>query len=238
MPWLLNEDRALKSKLSGIVIADQSAPRDPATPGVLGTLDVAVRFRNPENELADLTFPVIILDPPQINPASDREHRGYVPLPYIPEGVDRSTVMTRNRETGDLYQWDPGNDDLQDSPFMSDFPIPFNLDYQVTVYARYNEHIIQLVSALARIDYLPARFGYLEVEEDRTVRTLETIGSTGIISSKDGDDKRLFQAVYAVRVATELSMYEIAQLSQPVEFVNLDVHAVAANEDGPTWGGP
>lgn len=229
MPWLLNEDNALKKKLSGIRISDQSAPPT-GDPNELPGLPVAVRFRVPENELANLTYPLIIIDPPQVNPASDREHRGRARLPYIPEGVDRDSVMTYKRSTGDYYEWDPGEHDFADSPFVAEFPIPYNLDYQVTVYARYNAHITQIVAALARIDYLPSRYGYLEVEEDRTVRTLETIGSTGIISTKDGDDKRLFQAVYAVRVATELSLYEVSQLSRPVETVDLDVRLATDSE--------
>lgn len=222
MPWLFNEDEALLQKLSGIKIFDPSAPLDPDNPEA-PNLDVAVRFRVPENELANMTYPAIIIDQPVLNPAQDREHRGYVRLPYIPEGIDRDSVQTWDRQDGEYYNWNPGTDDLRESPFVSDYPIPFNLDYQITLYARFNAHIVQLVGLLATIDYLPIRFGYLDVERDMTVRSLDVIGSTEIIGTRDGNDKRLFQAVYAVRVATELSMYGIGQLSKPVETVDLDV---------------
>jgi hypothetical protein len=80
MPWITNEDAAIKAKLEGLVVKDTNAPAD--------GLPVAVRFRLPENELATATFPLVVIERTRIEPDHDREHRGTVELGYTPEGYD------------------------------------------------------------------------------------------------------------------------------------------------------
>ena len=242
MPWLLNEDAAMKAKLQGLSVSDvNAAPQGRAVP---------VKFNLPEDELSDTAFPMIVIDPPSISKASDREHRGPVTLPYMPEGTENWQPLFGDAKYGDgafgggawvavpgLYddsdivdggipidhddvpgfyeQWDVSTDfDPSLSPFRSDdYPIPYNLDYAVTVYTRKQTHIQQLVNSLAVIDRLPFRFGYLEIPQDGTVRTLEVINSVAIDTFRDSDGKRSFRADYAVRVATELTPYAVTQLA-------------------------
>jgi hypothetical protein len=80
MPWITNEDAAIKAKLQGLVVNDTNAPTE--------GLPVDVRFRLPENELAAATFPLIVIERTRMDPDHGREHRGTVELGYTPEGYD------------------------------------------------------------------------------------------------------------------------------------------------------
>ncbi|MEU0213611.1 hypothetical protein ABZ281_00335 [Streptomyces sp. NPDC006265] len=83
MPWIANEDAAIKAKLQGIVVNDTNAPVD--------GLPVDVRFRLPENELATATFPLIVIERTRVEPDHQAEHRGTVQLVYTPEGYDSAS---------------------------------------------------------------------------------------------------------------------------------------------------
>jgi hypothetical protein len=201
MSYIINEDRALKKKLSGIVVQDANA----YVPG----RPIKVRYRLPENEIAEMVFPSIIIEHAGITKESDREHRGFIQIPYAPEGYPL---------------WDGDQADISLSPYWSDFPIPVGLDYQITVYARKFSHVEQIMSTLVTFDYLPFRFGYLAIPEDGTVRRLDVLGSTDIQSDKDQEGKRIFRIVYSVRVSSELLMSQIQTFHEALTVdVNLDL---------------
>lgn len=181
MPWLLNEDRAIKAKLAGLTVQDVNAPASGRP--------VKVRFRLPEVELADVDFPMVVIEHAGITKDEEREHRGTTRLGYTPEGLPPV-----------------------DGGYRTEFPIPYNIDYQISVYSRKIQHHMALVATLAQHDRLPARFGYLEVPEDETIRRLDLVGGPELESSHDGDDKRLFRATYVVRVSSELTDIEAQQV--------------------------
>jgi hypothetical protein len=152
MPWLINEDRAVKAKLQGLTVTDVNAPDGRA---------VAVRYRVPESELAQQTFPLIVIEHAGIDKADEREHRGYVHLPYAPEGAEP--------------WWNPDNPsyDVTKSPYLVEFPIPYDLRYRIIVFTRTSLARHGAAAALAQHDRIPARFGFLEIPEDGTVRRLD-----------------------------------------------------------------
>lgn len=220
MPWLLNEDAAMKGKFADLTVTDENAP-------VAGR-PVAVRFRLPETELADVTFPLIVVERTLYAKADDREHRGPTKLPYVPEGVDYDNVYVVDGETGVLVKWETNDPDqgfdVNLSPFwVPEHPIPFNIDYQVTVYSRTQQHLTDLVARLAAVDRIPARFGYLEIPEDGTVRCLDLNGGPAFEESKDQNGKRAFTAVYSIRVTSELNLFDIVT-HQTVETVDLELY--------------
>lgn len=224
MTWLRNEDAALKQKFNGLTVFDENAPPSGRP--------VAVRFRLAETELADFEFPLIVIDPPALQRAPDREHRGPTRLPYIPEDLNAQTVPSVDSETGDVIAWDPLESEVYDSPIkVDDFPVPFNLDYQVTVYTRKHNHLMELVRKLAVIDRIPTRFGFLEIPQDNTVRSLELMGGPELVPAKDSDGKRLFSAVYAVRVATEQNLYGYTVGTDFVQEVDLTLERIPESTD-------
>lgn len=223
MPWVFNEDYAIKQKFQGLTVEDATNASRP----------VAVRFRLPETELANSTYPQIIIDPPEIRKADEREHRGPIYLPYVPEeysaGGGADPVIGLDRDSKALVDWDPATSSVDESPFfVQDFPIPFDFDYQVMVETRKQSHLTQLMLKLTQIDYIPYRFGYLEVPADGTVRSLFLMGGPEIIPAKDVDSKRLFRAVYRVRIASELSTYQYQQITEGglISHVTLDVEEI------------
>lgn len=193
MPWILNEDAALKAKLGGLTVTEE----DSADP-----VPVGVRFTVPEDEYADLTFPLITLTHAQIVRDPDRESRGYTALASLPEGLDYAQ-----------------------GPYYADFPVPYNIDYQVILYTRLIQHRTLLLALLAGFDYLPERFGYLQVPQDQTVRRLDLLGGPELNSGRDSNDKRIFTATWRVRVSTELYL-----LGAPVTYPEVQTVVLTTND--------
>jgi hypothetical protein len=74
---------------------------------------------------------------------------------------------------------------------------------------------------LATEPYLPYHFGYLNIPQDGTIRTMLLMGGPEIEYGKDKDDKRLFRATYMVRVVSEI--VPTVYVTEPVEQINLDL---------------
>lgn len=216
MPWLLNEAAALKKKIEGLTVHDANAPSG---------RPVEVRFREPEVELADMTYPAVILEYAGIEKADDREHRGPTTLPYIPEGDDRTSVPTVDPVTGVPHTWDITRDyDVTLSPFkVMDHPVPYNIDFTVTVYARLQNHLMSLVGTLGTWEYLPARFGFLDIPQDGTTRVLDLLAGPEIIAQRDSEGKRTFRAVYSIRVTSELNILQVQEIAHRISDVNFQI---------------
>lgn len=199
MAFLFAESEALKKKLKGLSVPTSS-----------GSIPVGVKFSNPESELSKQTFPLIVIQFVGFNKADDREHRGTVRLRYAPEGH--------------APWWGPDDVsyDPKDSPYMADYPVPVDLDYQVNVLCRKAQHDLLLLGAMADHDYLPARFGYLTVDADHTIRTLELVGGPTPDSRQDNDGSRLITQTYLVRIASEYPP-EVLDRAAEVMSINIDV---------------
>lgn len=184
MPWLINEDRAVKAKLQGLTVTDVNAPA--------GGRPVPVRYRVPESELAKQTFPLIVIEHAGLEKADEREHRGPVYLPYAPEG------------SPSWWQNGDASYDVTQSPYIVDFPIPYDIRYRVLVFTRLSEHDIALASAMAQFDRIPARFGFVTIPEDGTVRRMDLLGGPELVDTRDEDGKRLFRREYLISVSSEM----------------------------------
>lgn len=213
MPWLFNEDLALKVKLQGLTVTDKNDPNGKS---------VKVRYRLPETEVSNLDFPIIVITHENWTLANDREHRGYTNLPYAPEGFN---PWWDDSGGPAIAEFDP-----TDSPYLSYFPLPYNFDYRIDVYCRFmREHMIPLVAALAQYNRLNAKFGFLDIPQDGTKRTMQLLGGPDIQSIKDENDKRLFRTTYLVRVFSELvpQIVHNALVSQ----VNIDLSVYSDTND-------
>jgi hypothetical protein len=183
--FIFNEDRAMFTKLSGLVVGDVNAP-DSGRP-------VGVKWLDPDIELINLSFPSIIISNTGIVFDSERAANGWFQLPYTPEGFS---------------EWDDLTD-FSASPYYAQTPIPYNINYQIEVLSRNNKHATFLTAILSGLDFLHARFGYLEIPEDGTIRRMDLTAGPDRQSIHDRDGKRLFHSVYSVRVSTELLPKEI-----------------------------
>jgi len=77
--WLLAEDAALKTKLTGLSVTGSA---------VEGPIPVDVRVSVPEDEFADFTYPLIMITQASVERAPERESRGFVEIETLPEGYD------------------------------------------------------------------------------------------------------------------------------------------------------
>jgi hypothetical protein len=186
--FIANEDRAMHAKLSGLVVYDLNAP-DTGRPVQLIWLDN-------DTEITKLTYPAIVVSNQGIVFDAERANGGLINYTYTPEGFPTYDPTTAN------------------NPYWSQSPIPFMINYQVEVIAQNNKHSTFLQAVLAGPDYLSARYGFLEVPEDGTIRRLDLVGGPDMQSTRDGDNKRLFHCVYAMAVSTELLPKQIFQYQQ------------------------
>jgi len=208
MGWLRNEDSALKAKIQDLLVFDENAPA--------AGRPVPVRYRLPQDELANLSYPIIIIRHAGLYPDPEREHRGYVTLPYAPEGYS---------------QWwsDDTQADVTMSPYYANFPMPYRFNYEIVLYARFmNAHVQPLVAQLATQAYLPAKWGYLEVPQDGTIRSMFLLGGPEFSYGQDEDGKRMIKVTYLISVFSELvenvqSLVPFGGTLVPVNTVDLDL---------------
>ena len=122
--------------------------------------------------------------------AFDRAHRGRVNPAYY---ADPDTI-------GEDTTWDP---DLHGKDM--DYPIPVNIDYQITTYARQPRHDRQLLAQLLYTK-IPLRFAVLDAGPNTlygTTRRLDVLD----ISKRDITEqgKRLFVNAFTVRISSEIA---------------------------------
>ena len=185
MPFLLNEDAALKTLLTGITVADSGNSARP----------VGVYYGQPDKEIRQQSYPYITIDLVGVSEDPTRAHRGYVPLTYTPEGVDTTNINRIN------------------------YPIPVDLIYQVSTWARQPRHDRQLIAALFNPGRLPLRFGQLPIPQDGTNRRVDVLG----FSKRDfiESEKRLFSNVYNIRISSELLVDQLVQAYQVTHAPNI-----------------
>ena len=181
MPFLINEDAALKTMLQGITVADAGNPARP----------VAVYYGQPDKEIRQQTYPYITIDLISVREDTARMHQGAVRLTYIPEGLGVTAV------NGLINK-------------ITNFPIPVDLYYQVSTWARQPRHDRQIAASLFGAGRLPFRFGQLDIPEDGTARRLDMLGFSKRDTTEGG--KRLFSNVYNIKISAELFPELLAQV--------------------------
>jgi len=171
MAFLLAEDSALRQKLQTITVTDQKSE------GQEVPRQVGVWFGQPDQELRSQNYPYMTIDMVDIREDFSRAMRGIVSPSYLaPEDLE------------------------ENEGFSTHMPIPVNIDYQVTTYARHPRHDREIISQLL-YGPLKLRFGTLKVE-DGTVRRLDVINVAKRDVTEQG--KRLFVNAITVRVSSEI----------------------------------
>ena len=178
MPIIINEDKAIKTALLGITVSDSGNPARP----------VGVFYGQPDTEIRQQSFPYITIDFIGYSEDTSRAHRGEIDMKYYPEGANPGNIN------------EDGSGELQ---YTTEYPIPVNLDYQITTWARQPRHDRQLMGQMLAGQRLPLRFGLLVIPEDMTVRRLDFLGFTKR-DTTDTNGKRLFSNIYNVRVSAEV----------------------------------
>jgi hypothetical protein len=195
MTFLLSEDKALRDLLVDMVVTDQKASSTQET-----VRKVGVWFGQPDQEVTSQNYPYITIDMIDIAEDFQRAMRGRVKPAYY---EDPTIIGTATAYDPDLHNWE------------INMPIPVNIDYQVTTYARQPRHDREILAQLL-YKKLPLRFATLETD-DNTVRRLDILD----ISKRDVTEagKRLFVNAITLRVSSEISpetfnkMYKVLQVT-------------------------
>jgi hypothetical protein len=178
-PFILGEDNALRNLLLGMTVADQRSTNEG------NARPVGVWFGQPDQEIRDQSYPYITIDLIDIAEDRARAHRGHVnPSYYIPS-------------------------DIGNQGGYIDYPVPINLDYQITTYARQPRHDREILQQLL-FTKVPFRFGTLSPLNDSTIRRLDVLD----VSKRDmvEQGKRLFMNFITVRVSSEIAQTEYNRL--------------------------
>jgi hypothetical protein len=196
MNFLLDEDEALRNLLKGMVVTDQKSVNESGP-----QRKVNVWFGQPDQELREQTYPYITIDMIDIAEDFSRAHRGKVKPAYYEDPSTGPNGL--NPYSSTTHDWD------------IHFPIPVNIDYQITTYSRQPRHDRQILAQLLNTR-IPLRFAVLE-PGDGTVRRLDVLD----ISKRDITEsgKRLFVNAITVRVSSEIApetfnkMYKALQVN-------------------------
>lgn len=195
MTFLLSEDAALRNLLLGMTVTDQKADN-------LGTpRSVKVYFGQPDSEIRDQAYPYITIDMIDIAEDFARAHRGLTKPSYLPDPeTDPSGTGVYDEATNSWYiHW----------------PIPVNIDYQITTYSRQPRHDRQILAQMLTAK-IPMRFATLETD-DNTVRRLDLLD----VSKRDVTEagKRLFVNAFTVRVSSEISSQTYTQVYKTLQVI-------------------
>jgi hypothetical protein len=184
----LQEDMMLKELLKGVTVSDQRSDNEQVA------RPVGVWFGQPDQEITDQKYPFITIDMIDVSEDRARSHRGKI--------TDSTSNSIENTPAWylkpDTFPTNKG--------FSIDYPIPINIDYQITTYARHPRHDRALLAELL-YSRLKFRFGTV-IGDDDTVRRLDVID----VSKRDVVEqaKRLFVNAFTVRISSEIpqDMYE------------------------------
>jgi hypothetical protein len=180
MSFLLDEDEALRNLLKNMYVTDQKSVTDN-----VATRSVGVWFGQPDQEIRNQSYPYITIDMIDISEDIPRAMRGRVKPAYL---ADPETNYNSETENWDI-----------------NWPIPVNIDYQITTYSRQPRHDRQMLSQLLYTK-IPLRFGVLNTGPNTvygTTRRLDVLD----ISKRDITEqgKRLFVNAITVRVSSEIA---------------------------------
>ena len=120
MSFLLDEDEALRNLLKDMTVTDQKSVTEAGA-----TRKVGVWFGQPDQEIRNQNYPYITIDMIDLSEDIQRAMRGRVKPSYLPNPTSQVQGVSYD---GEAHSWD------------INYPIPVNIDYQITTYARQPRH--------------------------------------------------------------------------------------------------
>jgi hypothetical protein len=163
---------------------------------------VGVWFGQPDQEIRNQSYPYITIDMIDISEDIQRAMRGRVKPVYLsnPTTIDGTAAYNANNHNWEI-----------------NYPIPVNIDYQITTYSRQPRHDRQILAQLLYTK-IPLRFAVLETGPNSvagTTRRLDVLD----ISKRDITEqgKRLFVNAITVRVSSEIAPEVYTKLYKALE---------------------
>jgi hypothetical protein len=191
--FLFAEDNALKQRLSNVFVTDDKSNER--------VLEVFYRF--PERETEKL-YPFITIERIGLQHATNRQEseQTYTYLGDDPRSTLRYYPSELNEQ--EIAQL-AGTGRISMTQ-----PVPVDLMYQVTTYARNPIHDVQITALLLR-RVLPFRRGFIEVPEDGTIRRLDLLNwqQSDIADQEAGYRKRIFRKIFTLSMSAEIATSDL-----------------------------
>lgn len=181
-----------------------STPTTTGTASVGTPRSVGVWFGQPDQEAREQKYPYVTIDMVDVSEDTMRAMRGRSKPPYL---SNPATIGTGTTFDPALHNWEV------------DFPIPVNLDYQITSYARHPYHDRAILGQLLTAKF-PLRFAVLAVGANTVQGTLRRVDVLDI-AKRDITEagKRLMVNVFTIRISSEITpqsyneLYKALQIS-------------------------
>ena len=162
-----------------------------------------------------------------LSPDSEREHRGRIQLPYAPEGHARLVFRPADRRRGDAT-----------ARTTQYFPMPYNFDYHVTLYARFMTDARAAVGRHARHRARTCRRSSATLTSPRTAPSgrCSSWAARNWAMARTKTTSACSRCTYLIRVFSELvqgvqSMAAYGGTLVPVNTVNFDLESTATLTD-------
>lgn len=164
------------------------------------TRPVKVFFGYPDVEITVQTYPYLTIELIDVRIAKERQSTGYM--------YDSDNRGTRAAEDGKVYGYD--------------MPVPYDLVYQVTTYARHPRHDRGLLFNMQH--RFPAQYGSLRVfNEIGTEAAYRHMFLDGFLKRDMIEDgRRLFRNVYTVRIVSEMTPFNASEAVSTVQTVQVN----------------
>jgi len=222
--FLLAEDAAVKTRLTGITVTDD---RKAARP-------VKVFFRYPEGE-TEKEFPFITIENIGLSHARNLQHSEQTYY-YNPSSAEETPTSLNYWPSEYDRDWLQANDGDGLGYLSAESFVPVYLMYQISTYARSALHDRQLTSTMLK-KVTPFRRGSIFVSEDDTVRRFDMLGWTNadILDQEAGYRKRIFRKVYTIQMTSELPTSDLIAVKRVTSVIgtinnknNTDIHVPRA----------
>lgn len=225
MAFLLDEDKALRDLLKGMKVTDQKTVDE----GGNAQRNVDVWFGQPDQEIRNQSYPYIVIDMIDVGEDFSRSMRGRVKPMYMPN----PTYMVQGvQATQGVQAVQQVNFDPSAHSWEVDWPIPVNIDYQITTYSRQPRHDREILTQLL-YTRLPLRFGTLNTGENNTTGTVRRLDILDV-SKRDVTEqgKRLFVNAFTVRVSSEITPQLYTKVYKVLQTTVTGVTDSDGNTDG------
>lgn len=187
---LFAEDNAVKQRFSDLTVSDDRN----------GNRQVQVFYRYPENE-TEKFYPFITIERIDITHATNRQEseRFYY---FQPGETQRRRDLTYYPSESDYAEVE---EFANGGRLRSEAPVPINITYLVTTYARNPIHDAQITAHMLR-SVVPFRRGFIEIPEDGTVRRFDLLQwqQSDITDQEAGSRKRIFRKVFTLVMNAEI----------------------------------
>ena len=186
-PFIIAEDEAIKGYLQGMTVADEKSAATNGPTGTIKTRPVKVWFGYPDVEARAQEFPFVTIDLIDVVPANDRQVQG-----KLFDGDYRGTVAP---VAGFGYEYD--------------YPIAYDLIYQLTTYARHPRHDRAILFQMW--NKFPAKYGNLPVSNQLGTETgmrsmfVDGYAKRDTFEDAESGNRRLLRNVFTVRVVSEMT---------------------------------